>query len=303
MPYPIVENQFAEVSPGIRLHYATCGDPQAPLMLFVHGFPEAWFEWEQQMPRFADEWFVVAPDLRGFNLSSKPAGVENYRPKLILQDLLGLIKALGRTSATVVAHDWGGAIAWNMAIHAPEFVERLVIINSPNPYVFARALATNPVQKQASEYMNWLRKPGSESVLFKDDFALLDGFFTGSGQDGRWFTPELRERYHRMWQQPASSGEHPMTGAVNYYRATPLRPVVEEEGNQETRMNPADWRTNVPVRVIWAEADRALPIHLIEGLDEVCSDLRIVRIPGAGHWVVHERPDEITTHIRAALKD
>src|SRR5690606_12393692 len=115
----------------------------------------------------------VAPDLRGFNLSSKPAGVESYRPKLIVQDLLGLIRALGRKSVTVVAHDWGGAIAWNMAIHAPELVERLIIINSPHPCVFARALSTNPVQQQASEYMNWLRKPGSESALFKDDFALL----------------------------------------------------------------------------------------------------------------------------------
>ncbi len=303
MPHPITTNQFADVAPGIRLHYASCGNPEAPLLLFIHGFPEAWFEWEEQMSAFGGEWFAVAPDLRGFNLSSKPAGVEHYKPKLVMQDMLGLIKALGRTKATVVAHDWGGAIAWNMAIQAPEQVERLVIINSPHPYLFARALSSNPKQQQSSSYMNWLRRPGSESVLIKDGYSLLDGFFTGGGQDGAWYTPELQRRYHEMWSQPGEAGSHAMSGAVNYYRASPLRPGEDGQPARIPDLDPAQWSTHVPVRVIWAEQDRALSTDLLDGLDQVCSDLKVVRIPDAGHWVVHQKPAEITRLIRQALQD
>ena len=303
MTHPIIASQFADVSPGIRLHYASCGDAGAPLLLFIHGFPEAWFEWERLMPAFGEKWFAVAPDLRGFNLSSKPAGVEHYKPKLIVQDMLGLIRALGYEKATVVAHDWGGAIAWNLAIHAPQHVERLVIINSPHPYLFAQALADNPRQQEASGYMNWLRKPGSESALVKDDYSLLDGFFTGSGQNADWYTPEVRQRYHEMWRQPGEAGSHAMSGAVNYYRASPFRPAQDGQPATRLALDPAEWRTSVPVRVIWGEQDRALSSDLLDGLDQVCSDLKVVRVPDAGHWVVHQKSEEIGRLLHEALEE
>lgn len=299
----ITDRQFVEPTPGIRLHYASCGKAGAPLLLFIHGFPEAWFEWEGLLPEFGDDWFAVAPDLRGFNLSSQPVGVEHYKPALIVQDMLGLIRELGYDKATVVAHDWGGAIAWNLAIQASQHVERLIIINSPHPYLFARELALNPVQQQASTYMNWLREPGSESALLKDDCALLDGFFTGAGQDGAWYTPQLRERYHEMWRRQHPDGGPAMAGAVNYYRATPYRPAAGNPTAMLDKLNPADWRTPVPVRVIWGEQDRALSLGLLEGLDTFCSDLRISRISDAGHWVIHERPDDVRRLVRGHLTD
>lgn len=156
----ITHPQFADLPNGTRLHYASAGRRGAPLMLFVHGFPEFWYAWEAQLAAFGDTHFAVAPDMRGYNLSSKPAEVDAYRPKPLVQDLEQFIAALGYDSAIVVAHDWGGAICWNLAIQHPERVARLVIVNSPHPWVFANALLSDPAQQAASAYMNWLRQPG-----------------------------------------------------------------------------------------------------------------------------------------------
>lgn len=303
MQHTVTDGHFADVAPDIRLHYLACGAPQAPLLLFVHGFPEAGFAWEHLMPAFADDWYVVAPDLRGYHRSSKPAGAQRYAPRELVGDIRSLIRALGRESATIVAHDWGGAVCWNVAIRAPQVVDKLVILNSPHPYLFARALATDPAQQAASQYMNWLRKPGSEAQLAADDHARMDGFFTAYGQTQDWYTPALRARYHAMWGTPGEAGEHPLSGAVNYYRASPLHPAEPGQPVNVPALDAADWQTKVPVRVIWAEADRALPPSLLDGLSDVCSDLRVQRIADAGHWVAHEKPDAVREAIGRALKD
>jgi pimeloyl-ACP methyl ester carboxylesterase len=298
MAAPIRDGQFAQVQPGIKLHYATAGTPGAPLMVFVHGFPEAWFEWEAQLAHFGQRCFAVAPDLRGFNLSSKPAEVAAYRPKVLIGDLTGLIQHLGYDSAVVVAHDWGGALAWNLAIQRPQWVRQLVIINSPHPYAFMRALATDPQQQAASAYMNWLRTPGSELGLAKHGFAALEGFFNGMGQPpAPWFEP-LRARYQAMWSVPGENGSHSLTGGVNYYRASPLHPPTDTDpGPAALTLQPQDWLVKRPTLVIWGEQDLALPASLLDGLDALVNPLTIERIPDGGHWVVHEQPERINAAI------
>jgi pimeloyl-ACP methyl ester carboxylesterase len=306
MSAAIEQGQYAQLSNGMRLHFASAGTRGRPLMLFVHGFPEAWFEWQHQLQEFGAEYFAVAPDLRGFNLSGKPLGVEHYRPKLVVDDLRLLVAHLGYSEGYVVAHDWGGAIAWNLAIFLPQLVRRLVIINAPHPYLFMRDLATDPGQQQASAYMNWLRAEGSEGALAKDDFALLDSLFSkgkkGDQSAPHWYTPEVRARYHAMWSVPGAAGSAALAGSVNYYRASPLRPpVAGESATAFDGASKADWMVRVPVRVIWGDEDAALRTNLLNGLEELCADLQITRIPEGSHWVIHEQPERINGLIRAAL--
>src|SRR5690606_14812803 len=175
----IRDGNYADLGDGIRLHYACAGRQGEPLMLFLHGFPEFWYAWRGMLPYYGRSRFAVAPDLRGYNLSSRPAEVEHYRIGRLIEDVDRFIKALGYQDAIVVAHDWGGALAWSVAISRPQLVSRLVMMNAPHPVPFARALAHDPAQQAASQYMNWLRRPGSEDALAADDFALMQKFLRG----------------------------------------------------------------------------------------------------------------------------
>jgi len=297
------DGQFALLGNGTRLHYASSGRPGDALVLMVHGFPQAWFEWEEQLQDFGSDHFAVAPDLRGFNLSSKPSGVDHYRARHIVTDLQLLIAHLGYQRATIVGHDWGGAIAWNLAIYYPDLVERLIIINAPHPYLFMRDLARNSEQQKASSYMNGLRAAGSEKALAKDDFRLLEGFFSNAGgRPGAWYTSEVRSRYHHMWSQPGENGSHPLEGSVNYYRASPLHPPeAGARASKPLTAKPTDWVVRVPVRVIWGKADRALRASLLDGLDALCPDLKIACIEEGSHWVVQEMPMRVNALMHAFL--
>lgn len=294
----IEPNQFAALSNGTRLHYASAGQAGKPLILFVHGFPEFWYEWEAQLREFGGDYFAVAPDLRGFNLSDMPADVSAYKARHIVDDLRLLAAHLGYEKFVLVAHDWGGAIAWNLAIALPQLLHKLIIINSPHPYLFMKALAADPNQKASSDYMNWLRAEGSEQALAKDDFALMDGFFHGQGQPAApWFTDEVRAKYHACWS-------HGLTGGVNYYRASPLHPPTDDHpGPLRLQMDPKDFHIKVPTRVIWGEADVALPKTLLDGLDQLIDDFKLERIPEGTHWVIHEQPQRINALIRGFLAD
>jgi len=292
----IQSNQFAALPNGVRLHYASAGEKGKPLMLFVHGFPEFWYEWEAQLAEFGTDYFAVAPDLRGFNLSDMPPDLSAYKAKHIVEDLRLLAAELGYEKFVLVAHDWGGAIAWNFAIALPHLLHKLIIVNSPHPYLFMRALANDPAQKNASEYMNWLRAEGSEDALSKDDFSRLEGFLNGWGKSPTpWFTPEVRAKYHECWSRG-------LTGGVNYYRASPLHPpTADHAGPLKLQMNPEDFRIKVPTRVIWGESDIALPKSLLDGLEGLIDDIRIERIPEGTHWIIHEQPERINRLIRQFL--
>lgn len=295
MDATIRDGHFAEVGDGIRLHYARCGDPDAPLALLLHGFPEFWRAWAPLMPRLRGR-DVIAPDLRGFNRSSAPADVARYRLPQLIADVDGLLDALGRDDCDLIAHDWGGAVAWAYAMARPRRVRRLAILNAPHPYTFWRELANSPEQQAASQYMNWLRRPGAEGPLAADGFARLEQFFLKMGGNA-WYDAAEREAYHAAWSQPGA-----LTGGLNYYRASPLYPPTDDDpGAARLSLEPSAFRVTVPTLVIWGEADTALRPALLDGLETMVDDLTVVRLPEATHWLVHEQPAAIAAQLEPFL--
>jgi len=219
----------------------------------------------------------------------------------VLGDISSLIDSLGGELAALVAHDWGGALAWGLAAQRPEAIRRLVIVNSPHPATFLRELRHNPAQQAASAYMNFLCRPDAEALLSENDFARLWPFFTNMGaadpgrEGGGWLTGDVRDRYREVWAMG-------LRGGCNYYRASPLRPPLgADDAVMKIEFAPAAVTSHVPTLVIWAEDDMALPVALLDGLEAYVPDLRVVRVPGATHWIVHERPAFIAAEIGRAL--
>ncbi len=287
------QNQYAEVN-GIRLHYISVG--KGKLIMFVHGFPEFWYEWEKQLIEFGQDYQAVAPDLRGYNLSSKPSDVEKYHVKSLIEDLRALAEHLGHEKFIMVGHDWGGGVAWSAAIRHPEIVEKLVIINSPHPAVFARELLNNPDQQKASQYMLILRSAEAERVLSENNFTRLSDVLVQFGS--KWeMSEERRLKYIDAWSQPGA-----LTGSLNYYRASPLYPPTSTEDKEQIKsiLNlPKEMlAVRVPTLVIWGEQDRALLTGNLDGLEEYIEDLTLKRIPDGTHWVIHEQPELVNTLIR-----
>jgi len=276
----------------VRLHYVDAGD--GPVILFVHGFPEFWYAWQNQLEEFSRDHRAVAVDMRGHNLSGKPADIKAYRPKHLVADLRRLIDHLGGRPCIVVAHDWGGAAAWNLAAAHPETIEKLVIINSPHPVTFARKLRDNPAQIEASAYMNWLRRPGAAGKLAGNDCGRLAAMLSKSTTDPAWLSEDLLARYREAWLQPGA-----LDASLNFYRASPLHPATPEEpGASGLDLKPEDFTVRVPTLVIWGERDTALLPGLLDGLEAMVPKLTVRRIPDGSHWVIHERPEEVNRLIR-----
>lgn len=292
----VQDGQMIRLASGISLHYASAGQPGAPLVVFLHGFPQAWFAWETLLPLAASHHYCVAPDMRGFNRSDRPAAVADYRIDRLVRDMVELVHGLGYENALFVAHDWGGAVAFSTAIAHPTLMRRLMILNAPHPVPFAKGLARDPAQQRASAYMNDLRAPDCEARLLVNDCeALLSKFRSSSGD---WLTPELAARYREAWRQPGA-----LTGALNYYRASPLYPPIgDDPGAAGLTLDPSAFIVRVPTTVVWGMDDTALLPTLLDGLDEWIPDLTIVRIPGASHWLIDERPDAIATQLLRFLE-
>jgi pimeloyl-ACP methyl ester carboxylesterase len=203
--------------------------------------------------------------------------------------------------AALVAHDWGGAVAWNFAVQHPQALQRLVIVNSPHPGVFLKALQTDPHQQAASAYMNTWCRPEAEAELEAGDFARLWAVFAHMGAEdparpgGGWLTPALKEQYRAVWR-------HGLTGALNYYRVSPLRPPTGPDSPVLALKFPPEFVTvTVPTHVVWGEADMALPASLLDGLEAFVPKLTLTRVPGATHWIVHELPALVAAEIEQAL--
>jgi len=278
---------------GIGLSCRSVGSA-GPSVLFLHGFPEGAFAWDEVMLRLAREEPVraLAPNLRGFERSTAPKDVEQYRAKHLVADVEALIaQQLGGCVDLLVAHDWGGAVAWGLAALRPQLMKHLLIINSPHPATFLRELRDNPAQQQASAYMNFLCRPDAQALLSENDFARLWPFFENMGGQA-WLTPELRQRYRELWQ-------HGLEGGLNYYRASPLKPSKEL---QDLQLPDALTRVNVPTTVLWGERDRALLPWLPEGLEQWVPRLQVHRVPQASHWVVHEMPEVVVGVMRGILR-
>lgn len=262
-------------------------------VVLLHGFPEAAFVWDATMRALAGQASCLAPNLRGYAGSSAPLEEAAYRPQALIDELASLIEALGAPLDLLVAHDWGGALAWGLAARRPELLRRLLVVNAPHPAAFLRELRDNPAQQAASAYMNFLCRPDAQALLAADDFARLWPFFELMGAS--WLTEPVRERYRAVWR-------HGLTGACNYYRASPLRPPTGPDDAIHTLQLPAAMVTvRVPTHVVWAEADIALPPALLDGLDAFVPQMTLTRVPGATHWIVHERPALVAAEIERAL--
>lgn len=287
---PELKSSFVQAN-GVRLHCMSSGSGK--LVLFLHGFPEFWRCWTRQLEHFGADHLAVAPDMRGYNLSDCPAGVAQYRAKLLVEDIRQLARTFTQEKFVLVAHDWGGAVAWTLAIQSPELLSHLVIINSPHPYGFWRELANNPAQQAASDYMLLLRDPKAERVLSENGFERLQRMrFADWGEGGA--KEADRRAYVEAWSRPGA-----LTGSLNYYRASPLYPPsAADPGAAKLKLDPGDFMVRVPTLVLWGEKDRALLPSILDGIEEVVPGVEVVRVPDATHWVMDEKPDLVNAEIR-----
>ena len=279
---------------GVELECRTSGQPGQPLLLFLHGFPEGAFIWDALLKEFGNRYRCVAPNLRGYGKSSQPTAISDYRAKYLVEDLAALIAIEGAgNAACVIAHDWGGAVAWGLANRYPAQVQRLLILNSPHPGAFLRELQKNPLQQAASQYMHFLRRPDAPELLAENGWSRMLGFFQhpdGSLPD--WLTPERQQQYREHW----NLGVH---GACMFYAASPLvppRPGACEDELQDIRgLSLPDEMLHipVPVRILWGDSDLALHPALLDGLEQWVPRLQVEHLKGCSHWVVHERPEAV----------
>ncbi len=287
---PEVISGYAQAN-GVRLHYQASGSGK--LVLFLHGFPEFWRCWRSQLEHFGADHLAVAPDMRGYNLSDHPADVAQYRAKVLIEDIRQLAAGFTQEKFVLVAHDWGGAVAWSFAMAHPELLSHLAIVNSPHPYCFWRELASNPAQQKASDYMLLLRDPKAERVLAENNFERLMKMRFAGREEGAALEAD-RAAYLEAWSQPGA-----LTGSLNYYRASPLYPPsAADAGAAKLKLDPKDFMVRVPTLVIWGEKDHALLPSILDGIDGVVPGVEVVRVPDATHWVMDEKPDLVNAEIR-----
>jgi epoxide hydrolase 4 len=291
----MLKHDFADVN-GIRMHYTHAGSGE--LMLFAHGFPEYWKAWQPLLPEFAKDHLAVAPDLRGYNLTSRPPEVEKYAIGTLVDDLGALARHLGHKTFTLVAHDWGGGVAWSLAMRHPEWLKRLIIINSPHPTVFERELNTNPAQQKASIYTRVFQSPKTEAMLTANNYQMLVDTLLTAGLKSGVFTEADKQDYITAWSQPGA-----LTGMLNYYRAANMGPPMKPgETARSFETGIKDPIVRVPTLVVWGEKDPHLMASNLDGLEAFVPDLTVRRIPDGTHWVIHEKPAEVAAHMRDFLK-
>ena len=300
----MIKQYLQDLPHDIQLSCRSAGEKGRPVLVFLHGFPEAAFVWDEMLTHFAKPenggYRCIAPNLRGFELSSAPKEVSAYRPKHLVQDIAALIDAEGCQIECLVAHDWGGAVAWNLAAQHQHLMKKLAIINSPHPGTFLRELQHSPKQQAASAYMNFLTRPDAEKLLAEDDFRRLFAFFMPfsnvNGIQGPrvapgWLTDEVRTQYRDVWK-------HGLTGPLNFYRASPLKPGPEIANVAIPRELLG---VNLRTLVLWGMGDIALPPALVDGLVDYVPHMELKKIEGATHWIIHEQPALVAQHLQDFL--
>lgn len=267
---------------GVKIHYVSAG--AGPLVVFIHGFPDYWYTWRHQMAGLVDHFQVVALDQRGYNKSDSPDGVEQYDMRLLVGDVAAVVHDAGASRATIVGHDWGGAVAWQVAFNLPEMTERLVVLNLPHPRGMARELAGNPEQRRNSAYARRFQEGSPD-----DPDILFGGPMTAERLAG-WVTDDAaRPLYVEAFRRSDFSA------MLNYYKRN--YPALPAEGAAFTP--PDTPRLSVPVLMFHGLADTALNSDaLAYTWDWIDSDLTLVTVPGAGHFVQQDAPELVTDTLR-----
>jgi len=278
---------------GIKLHYVANGSPESPLMLFVHGFPEFWYVWRHQMREFASDYYVVAIDQRGYGDSDKPCRVSDYHISQMVADIKSLIPALGFSSATVVAHDWGSPIVWTFAMKHPDLIDKMVQMNGPHPLTLRPRLQSSLKQFLKSWYIFFFQCPFLPEFIFcADDFARLKSLFTklpsGCRRPGA-VSPEDLEAYVYTFQKNG------LTGPINYYRASDF----QSPSKAEIEAMPL---IDIPTLIIWGTADLALESSLAADSAKFHRNCTVRYIEGASHWVQQDQPEAVNDFMRKFLR-
>jgi pimeloyl-ACP methyl ester carboxylesterase len=280
---------------GITLRCRTAGTPGRPVLLFLHGFPEGAFIWDALLAHFSAPenggFRCVAPYLRGYGRSSHPPDVADYHARHLVADIRALIaiESPDAPLACLVAHDWGGAVAWSVASQHSECMDRLMILNAPHAGAFLRALREHVEQRKASDYMRFLRRADAPALLAEKDWRRAFAFFAQpDGQLPAWLTPALQARYRKLWSRG-------MEGACHYYGASPLFPPAAGEPDHlaGVQLPAAALHVPVPTLVLWGMNDPALRPGLLDGLEEWVPRLQIQLLRNTSHWVLHERPARV----------
>jgi pimeloyl-ACP methyl ester carboxylesterase len=284
---------------GVALNVQMGGARSGDKIIFLHGFPESHRTWRAVAPALAGDFFVVAPDQRGFGASDKPEGVEHYRTDRILEDLIALADALEIDRFTLVGHDWGGAVAWLAALRHPDRIKRLVIVNAPHPLVFQKSLIEDEAQRAASQYISAFRNPAMEAGIAAMGFETFYEKTFGSHADLSLVPAQEKAAYLADWSAPGA-----LTAMLNWYRASEI--VVPRPGEEAEA--PA-WTTQpfptlqVPTLVVWGLKDKALlPVQLAT-LHEVVADLRTMATAEAGHFIPWEYPEFVVSAIDDFIRE
>ncbi|MHA2959513.1 alpha/beta fold hydrolase [Priestia megaterium] len=275
----------------VNLHYVTKGEGK--LMLFLHGFPYFWYTWHHQLEEFSKDYRVVAVDMRGYNLSDKPEEISSYSMPLLMEDVKQLIEAFGEKDCVLVAHDWGGAVAWAFSYTYPQYVKKLVMFDAPHPYTFIRELAENPAQREASSYMSFFQQPNSQDKLLANNSEKLRNMLTEPGIKKGYLTKEEEAKYVDAWNQPNA-----MKSMLNYYRASSLYPF-EERVHKPVALPHKVFHS--PTLIVWGNADEAFENSNLDGIEKYVPNVTIHRLDGVGHAPQHEQPQKVNEFMRDFL--
>jgi pimeloyl-ACP methyl ester carboxylesterase len=272
---------------GVRLHCVQAGPPEGELVILLHGFPEFWYGWRNQIEPLAQAGYrVLAPDQRGYNLSDKPQAVSAYRIDILAADVVGLIQALGRERALLVGHDWGAAVAWHTAMHYPQAIVKLGILNVPHPAVMVRTLRSNFRQIMKSWYIFFFQLPRlPEWTLSRNHYAAMRRMLKASSRRDT-FSAEALDRYVQAWRQPGA-----LRSMIHWYRAL-FRSVVAATERPVEGAHPK--RVEPPTLMIWGARDIALDRSMAQPSIELCNQGRLVFFEQATHWVQHDEPQRVT---------
>jgi pimeloyl-ACP methyl ester carboxylesterase len=293
----VTEFRRIALGTGVTLNVALAGDRSKPPVILLHGFPESHRTWRALAPLLEDEFFLVMPDQRGFAGSDRPEDVDAYKGDLLVGDVFALADALSLERFALVGHDWGGGIAWGVALRGDPRLSRLGIVNAPHPVIFQKSLIESAEQRAASQYISAFRAPGFEQVVKAQGFPWFFDKTFGGEVDLAEIPEAERQQYLTEWSQPGA-----FTAMLNWYRAASL--IIPPPG---LTMPVPDWllkavrKVHVPTLVVWGMRDSALLPVQLDGLDQLVDDLTIVRIADAGHFAPWETADEVAAALRPFL--